>query len=215
LAQIFPKWTNLLPLLIVPAVLVLAGAAVGFVWYYGSPWYTDVGYQPEQPIDYNHKLHAGDLGIDCRYCHNYVEWSPRANIPPTQTCMNCHTIIKSDSEKLIPVLGSWSENLPIEWIRVHSLPDYAYFNHSAHLEAGIGCISCHGNVDRMPKVTQIKPLSMSWCLECHRNPGEHLRPVEEITNMNYIFPGNQATWAQKTIIEKNIKPPTDCSGCHR
>lgn len=215
MAQIFPKWTNRLPIYIVFGVIIMASGAVGFTWYFASPWYTDVGYQPSQPIEYSHNLHAGDLGIDCRYCHNYVEISPQANIPPTQTCMNCHKIVKARSEKILPLLDSWTEGRPIEWTRVHKLPDYVYFDHSAHLAAGVGCFSCHGNVAAMEKVTLVKPLSMSWCLECHRNPTGHLRPGEEITNMNWIVPENQMEFAGRLIAERKIDPPTDCSGCHR
>lgn len=215
MAQIFPKWTNRLPVIVLLIVIVKTIGIIGFIWYFASPWYTDVGYQPSQPVEYSHKLHAGDLGIDCRYCHNYVESSPRANVPPTQTCMNCHKIIKAGSEKMLPVIESWTTNQPIEWVRVHKLPDFAYFDHSAHLEAGVGCFSCHGNVTKMEKITQVQPLSMSWCLECHRNPTNHLRPHEDIVNMGWIPPTNQQEWAQKTIEEKNIAPPTTCSGCHR
>ncbi len=215
MAQIFPKWTNSLPILILVGATVLSFGAIGFIWYFASPWYTDVGYQPTQPIEYSHKVHAGDLGIDCRYCHNYVETSQHSNVPPTQTCMNCHTIVKATSEKMIPLMESWTMDQPIEWIRIHKLPDYAYFEHSAHIDAGVGCFSCHGNVAKMEKVTQVKPLSMSWCLECHRNPVDHLRPHEDITNMGWIAPSNQKERGQKIMEEKNLAPPTNCSGCHR
>jgi len=188
---------------------------VGFFWYYGSPVYTDVGFRPTQPIDYSHKLHAGDLGIDCRYCHSNVEVSPHANVPPTQTCMNCHTLILPESEKLLPVRESHQVGIPIEWVRVHMLPDYAYFDHSAHLRAGVGCISCHGRVDQMAKVQQVEPLSMGWCLDCHRDPAKHLRPPSEVTNMTWTPPENQLERAQQQIEELDINPPVDCSGCHR
>jgi hypothetical protein len=215
LAQIFPKWTNKLPVVIVVAVVLLACGAVGFVWYFFSPWYTDVGYQPVQPVDYSHKIHAGQLGLDCRYCHNYIEVAAHANVPPTQTCMNCHTIVLADSDKLKPVQESWVTNSPIKWVRVHKLPDYAYFDHSAHLDAGVGCFTCHGNIGGMAHVTQVEPLSMSWCLSCHRNPVDYLRPHDEITNMNWTAPGDQVQFANEVIIEKQINPPTFCSGCHR
>lgn len=189
---------------------------VAFVWYFGSPVYTDVGYRPTQPVPYDHKLHAGDLGIDCRYCHVSVESSPVASIPPTQTCMNCHTQILPESEKLALVRESFASGKPIEWIRIHNVPDYAYFNHSIHINRGVACISCHGNVAEMDVVTQRKPLSMSWCLDCHRNPAEHLRPVDEVTNMDWIAPDNQREIGAKIITDRKISPPvTDCSGCHR
>lgn len=215
MSQIFPQWTNKLPAIIALSVVGLVLSVIGFFWYYGSPKYTDVGYRPLQPVDYSHKLHAGDLGMDCRYCHSSVERSPVANVPPTQTCMNCHKLILPQSEKLLQVRESWSTGRPIPWVRVHQLPDYAYFNHSAHLSAGVGCASCHGNVAQMEKVTQVQPLSMSWCLDCHRNPDQSLRPPDQVTNMNWTPPADQLEFARRVKTEKQINPPTDCSGCHR
>ena len=190
-------------------------AVVGFFWYYGSPKYTDVGYRPDQPVPNSHKLHAGDLGMDCRYCHYDVEISPVANVPTTQVCMNCHKQILPESVKLLPVRESWSTGIPIQWARVHQTPDFAYFNHAAHLRVGVGCASCHGIISDMEVVAQAQPLSMGWCLECHRNPEMHIRPLSEITNMNWTPPQNQKEIAAKIINEKKIKPPVDCSGCHR
>jgi len=215
LAQIFKKSANLWPLYFVIIATVLGVGVIGFFWYFGSPEYTDVGYRPTQPVDYSHKLHAGDLGIDCRYCHTGVEVSAKANIPPTETCMNCHSLIGTDNPKLDPVRESWVTGKSIEWIRVHDLPDYAFFNHSAHITAGIGCESCHGNVKTMVKIEQKAPLSMSWCLSCHRAPENYIRHRDEITKMNWQPPADQHEFAAKVISEKNIAPPTDCSGCHR
>lgn len=215
MAQIFPVWTNRLPAMIAVGGIGALLIVVSFIWYYGSPKYTDVGYRPKQPVEYSHKLHAGDLGIDCRYCHSSIERSAEANIPPTQTCMNCHKLIKPDSEKLQLVRASFSGGEPIQWVRIHNLPDFAYFDHSIHLAKGVGCASCHGNVAQMEKVEQKKPLSMSWCLDCHRNPDLHLRPLDEITNMEWTPPENQLEFARKAKAERNISPPTDCSGCHR
>ncbi|MDD5425179.1 MAG: cytochrome c3 family protein [candidate division Zixibacteria bacterium] len=216
MAQIFPKWTNNIQTYLAVLSVFLAVAAVAFIWYYFSPWYTDVGYQPLQPVAYSHRLHAGDLGIDCRYCHNFVEYSPHANIPATQTCMNCHNLILPESEKLLPVRESRSVNFPLQWIRVHKIPDYAYFNHSLHLKAGVGCASCHDDVSRMDIVILKMPLSMSWCLDCHRHPDNHLRPPQELTSMDWQPSAEQAANAEKVIQEMNINPPvTDCSGCHR
>lgn len=152
---------------------------VGFVWYYGSPWYTDVGYWPTQPVLYSHKLHADDLGLDCRYCHNYAEISAQANVPPTETCMNCHRLILTDSERLLLVRESFSRKQPLEWVRVHKVADYRYFDHSVHSAAGLGCASCHGNVVEMQIVTQTQPLNMGWCFSCHRHPDPFLRPRED------------------------------------
>ncbi len=215
MAQIFPKWTNRLPLFVVIAVLGALVSVVFFFWYFGSPKYTDVGYQPEQPVPYSHKLHVGDLGLDCRYCHVNVERAAVASVPPTQTCMNCHSKIGTESRKLQPVRTSWAENKPLEWKKVHDLPDFVYFDHSAHINAGVGCESCHGNVAAMEKVHLVNTLSMSWCLDCHRNPAPNLRPASEITTMNYQPPANQLEMALQLIQQKNIKPPIDCSGCHR
>jgi hypothetical protein len=202
--------------MVAAGTILLVAFVVFFFWYYGSPWYTDVGYRPEQPVDYSHKLHAGDLGLDCRYCHVSVEVSAHANVPPTQTCMNCHTLVLPESEKLLPVRESYATGEPIEWVRIHKTPDYAYFDHSIHVKQGIGCASCHGNVANMEVVEQKEPLSMSWCLDCHRNPDMHLRPLDQITNMKWRPPADQAEFAARVKKERNINPPVDdCSGCHR
>jgi hypothetical protein len=215
LAQLFPQWTNKAPLYVLLATLIFTCGLVGFFWYFGSPKYTDVGYRPNQPVPYSHKLHAGNLGIGCRYCHTAVEVSAYSTVPPTQTCMNCHSLILTDSEKLLKVRESWATGEPIEWIKVNKLPDYAYFNHSIHVNSGIGCISCHGNVAEMHVVQQVEPLSMGWCLDCHRDPDPHIRPVSEITNMKWEPPADFDKFVQKFKMEKQINPPTDCSACHR
>ena len=215
MAQIFPQWTNKTPLFILVFVTVTIIGIIAFFWYFGSPKYTDVGYRPIQPIPYSHKLHAGDLGMDCRYCHWAVEIAAHANVPSTQTCLNCHKLILTESEKLLPLRESMSNNVPIQWVRVHMPPDYAYFDHGAHLNAGVGCVYCHGNVAQMVVVSQTQPLSMSWCLECHRNPAPFLRPVKQVTNMNWQPPVDQKSFAEQVIKEKNINPPVACSGCHR
>jgi len=215
MAQLFPKWTNKLPTIAAIVVPLFAALVIFLVWYYASPKFVDAGYRPVQPVPYSHKLHAGDLGIDCRYCHTSVETSRNANVPPTQICMNCHKIILLESERLLPVRESWASGNPIEWIRVHKLPDYAYFDHSVHIAAGVGCQSCHGNVAAMEVVQQMEPLSMSWCLNCHRDPDMSLRPRDQITNTNWTPPKDQLEFAKRVRREKNINPPTDCSTCHR
>jgi hypothetical protein len=217
LAQIFPKWTNRIPTFVAIGTVLLVVGATAFVWYYFSPWYTDVGYAPVQPVPYSHKLHAGDLGIDCRYCHYSVEQSRHANVPPTQVCMNCHKLILPESQKLLPVRESFANNIPIKWTRVHKVGEYAYFDHSAHLRAGVGCVECHGRVDQMDVVHQVKPLSMSWCLDCHRNPDMYLRPAIEVTNMEYVPPPRveQLKFAEDFRRARDINPPEDCSACHR
>jgi len=210
--QLFPRSLNHLPLIGALAA-VLGGAGLTFaIWYYGSPWNTQVGYAPVQPVPYSHKLHAGELGIDCRYCHANIERSQEAMVPATQTCMGCHAVIKQDSVKLTKVRESWATNLPIEWTRIHKLPEHAYFDHSVHLANGVGCTSCHGRVDQMEIVRQDQPLSMSWCLDCHRDPGKHLRPKDQITNMAWQPSDNQDELAERA---KQVNPPQHCSGCHR
>ena len=194
---------------------ILAIGTIGFIWYYFSPQYTDVGYRPLQPISYSHKLHAGDLNIDCRYCHTNVETQRNAGIPPIQVCMNCHSMIGKDNPKLAPLYTAWQTGKPVQWVRVHDLGDYAYFNHSAHVRAQIGCESCHGKVNQMEIVTKMQPMSMGWCLDCHRNPAPHIRPVSKITKFDWTPPADQLEQAQKIIHEKNINPSQDCSTCHR
>ncbi|MEO8875946.1 MAG: cytochrome c3 family protein [Polyangiaceae bacterium] len=208
--QLFPRALNKLGL----AVAVGSNAALVVVvflfWYYGSPKNLQVGYAPLQPVAYSHRLHAGDLGIDCRYCHANIERSAHAMIPATQTCMGCHSIVKTDSAKLEPVRASWKTGAPLEWTKVTKLPEHAYFNHSAHLAAGVGCVTCHGRIDQMEVVRLDKPISMGWCLECHRDPAKNLRPKDQITNMNWTPDMAPAGWQPP-----KVNPPTNCSGCHR
>lgn len=212
---LFPKWTNLLrPALAVGAVAVVLYAVI--IVYYGfSPLTTDVGYAPEQPVPYSHALHAGELGIDCRYCHTTVEEAAWAAIPPTQTCMNCHKTIRPDSSKLALVRQSSATGTPIRWVKVHDLPDYVYFDHSAHINRGVGCVSCHGRVDRMEVVYQAEPLSMGWCLECHRQPEKYLRPLESVTDMDWSAQGDRLEVGARLRKALNVNPSTDCSTCHR
>ncbi|HQT94031.1 MAG: cytochrome C [Acidobacteria bacterium 21-70-11] len=212
---VFPKWTNLLrPVLAATLVLVPAYLVV-LLAYGASPRTTNVGYRPVQPVPYSHALHAGQLGIDCRYCHNTVEVAADAALPPTQTCMNCHARIRTTSPKLLPVRESYATGLPIPWVRVHDLPDYVYFNHSAHVRRGVGCVECHGRVDTMDVVTQVHRLSMGWCLDCHRHPEPHLRPPDMVTKMDWVPPEDPETYGRQLRQANNINPPTDCWTCHR
>ena len=153
--------------------------------------------------------------MDCRYCHTAVELSPVATLPPTQVCMNCHRLVGRRAESLALLRESDETGEPIHWIRVHDLPDYAYFDHSLHLRAGVGCVSCHGDVSSMEEIRQIEPLSMSWCLDCHRDPAPHLRERDSITSPAAPDPTEQPVFARRLIEELRIEPPTDCSGCHR
>jgi hypothetical protein len=188
---------------------------VGLVWYGASPKTVNVGYQPEQPVAFSHALHAGELGIDCRYCHSNVETSAGASVPATDTCMNCHKTIWTNSPELLPVRESYATKTPLLWVKVHDLPDYVYFDHSAHVTRGVGCVSCHGRVDLMVEVSQKEPLSMSWCLECHRSPERALRPLDQVTGMSMIPPEQQLTHGKRLREANNINPSTDCSTCHR
>jgi hypothetical protein len=181
-----------------------------------SPATTHVGYKPDQPVEFSHRLHAGELGMDCRYCHNTVERTTSAAIPPTQTCMNCHHTIKTESQKLLPVRESYAGGMPIRWTRVHDLPDFVYFDHAAHLRAGVGCKTCHGRIDTLEVVEQIKPLSMGWCIRCHREPEMDIRPDGiEVTDMAWEPGPAHFTTAREKMEREGIKPSTDCWTCHR
>ncbi len=209
--QIFPQWSNTFTKCLPIIFVVVITSIVFVVWYWFSPQHTDVGYEPVQPIAFSHKLHVSDLGIDCMYCHNQAEKSAHAGVPSNQTCMNCH---EHQANKESFKLAGLMAGVTVPWIRVHKMPDYAYFDHSAHVKAGVGCISCHGNVDHMQIVRQVEPLSMGWCLDCHRNPAPHLRPPTEVTNMNF-----QSSESMRKLAEekaKTLSPPVEnCSGCHR
>ena len=213
---LFPRWSNLLLPTIIVAALTIPLYAVFFVAYGFSPKTLEVGYQPKQPVPFSHALHAGELGMDCRYCHTSVEKAAHASVPPTQTCMNCHTQIRPQSPKLADVRESYETGLPVEWTRIHKLPEFAYFDHSAHVNRGIGCVSCHGRIDNMEVVYQKSPLSMGWCLECHRNPEINLRPTSEITNLAFDS-ATDLTEADREALKKkyHISPSEDCSTCHR
>lgn len=212
--------------------MLLGGLATGAVWYYATPKWYRVGYAPQQPIAFSHKLHAGQLGMDCLYCHTNVKESPHANIPAAQTCMNCHDPakgnIRGDSPALAPLREAYAAGTPIDWVRVHKLPDFVYFNHAVHVNRGVSCASCHGQINEMPVVRHEQPLSMSWCLDCHRNPQPNLRPAEQVTNLAWnpqrqwdagkdrLFGSqSQAEFARKLVQQSGIHPPTNCTGCHR
>lgn len=214
MAQLFPKKVNFLPFLSLVGLGLGGVLTIFLAWYYLSPEFTDVGYAPVQPVEYSHRLHAGQLGMDCRYCHNWVEVSAHANVPPTQTCMNCHNQIKTNSLKLLPVRESWATGQPIEWVKVHNLPDYAHFPHNVHVAGGVGCETCHGRIDQMEVVQQVSSLSMGWCLECHRQPELYLRPNDQITTMGYVQPASFVERNLERIREEGIQPPTNCSACH-
>lgn len=215
---VFPKWTNaILPIsVIVGAVAPLY--VVLMVAYGFSPQTTDVGYEPIQDVPYSHELHVGQLGIDCRYCHNTVEYAAKAAIPPTQTCINCHAQIHKTSDNLKLVIESYESGLPIQWDRVHDLPDYAFFDHSAHVTRGVSCVECHGRVDKMEVVAQQETLSMGWCLSCHRDPTRFLRDPATVTDLALHWQDDEATRlerGQHVRDHNHLDPSQDCSTCHR
>ena len=214
----FPRWTNLA----LPAIVIAGSTAplyFAIVVAYGfSPQAIDVGYMPEQPIPFSHKLHAGELGVDCRYCHNTVENTQHAAIPPTETCMNCHAQIHPQSENLQPLFESYATGMPIEWVRVHDLPQYTYFNHSAHVTRGVSCVECHGRVDTMEVVFQHETLSMGWCLDCHRNPVPHVRNPDLVTQLDWgldMTAAERIADSESWLAINNLNPSQDCSTCHR
>lgn len=217
MANFFPRWSNWLPLKVVIALAVIGGAVTAGVWYYFTPKYTRVGYEPIQPVAFPHDLHVSQLGMDCRYCHSFVEVAAHSNVPNTQTCMNCHSQVQKENPKLQALRDSWTTGKPVEWVQIHKTPDYVYFNHSVHVNRGVSCFSCHGDVNHMPVVYQHEPHSMSWCLDCHRAPENHLRPREQVFNLDWK-PGpneRQQDIGLKIKHEWNINPPENCAGCHR
>ena len=219
MSQIFHRHTNIYSRLSILAVVVFVGALVGSVaMLHLSGYNTNQYVMVEQPIQFSHAHHVGGMGIDCRYCHTTVEQSAFANIPPTKTCMNCHSQIWATAPILEPVRASFRDNTPLTWTRVHDLPDFVYFNHSIHVAQGVGCATCHGQVDRMPLVRQEVPLTMSWCVDCHRNPAQNLRPRDQVFNMNWERPADDPDMGARLIKEYNIGSPeqlTSCSTCHR
>ncbi len=180
-----------------------------------SPYVTDVGVALAQPVPFSHKHHVAGLGIDCRYCHSTVEVSSFAGMPPTETCMSCHSQIWADSPMLEPVRASFRNDQSIRWTRVHDLPGFVYFNHSIHVKKGIGCATCHGRVDQMPLMWKTNTLYMEWCLECHRQPERFVRPRDQVFNMSYQAPSDQLALGRKLVEEYKIRKLTDCSVCHR
>lgn len=199
------------------AVFVLAGLLTLLAFLVRSPYFTDVDVVRNQPVPFSHKHHVDGLGIDCRYCHTSVEDSSFAGIPPTKTCMTCHSQVWTDAPVLEPVRQSWQTGQPIEWIRVHDLPDFVYFNHSIHVSKGIGCETCHGRVDQMPLMWKEKSLQMQWCLDCHREPEKFIRPQNEVFTMGYEPSQPQSVMGPQLVDQYHI--PTqrleDCYVCHR
>ncbi len=213
----FPRWSNAAPAKIL-AFLALSGALlVAAVNHYATNEYLNVGYTPDQPVAFDHGFHSGVLGLDCRYCHTNVEKSPHSNVPSTATCMNCHGVVKKDSPALQLVRDSYATGEPVPWVKVHKVPDYVYFPHSVHVSRGISCVECHGRVDQMEVVGQRKSLSMSFCLDCHRNPEKAIRPIDKVTDLAWKAPSPEAQreMGSKFVHDWKVLPPQSCSGCHR
>jgi hypothetical protein len=208
MAQVFDRSSNALARfsLVLTGIIVIA-LGVTLDQLQRSPWVTRQGQRPDQPIPFSHKHHVEGLGLQCQYCHTQVEKAAYAGIPPTKTCINCHAQIWTNAQLLEPVRQSWATGASIQWIRVHDLPDYVYFNHEIHVNKGIGCASCHGRVDQMPLMYMQNTLQMEWCLNCHRNPAVNLRPTAEIYNMAWAGPSNdKPVWCASTVKDGSSEP---------
>ena len=216
MSQIFHRSTNTISRVsIFGAVFIVAGLLGLAAEVNRSPWVTGALVAREQPIQFSHERHVGGNGIDCRYCHTSVEDSRLAGIPPTKTCMNCHAEIFANSPYLEPVRASFATGKPIQWTRVNDLPDFVYFDHSIHVNKGVGCTTCHGPVERMPLMWQAQSLQMEWCLDCHRNPEQYVRPRDAVFRVDYQAPSNQRELGTRLVAEYEIQKLTSCSTCHR
>ena len=218
MSQIFHPSMNIIARVTLLAIILLVAGLAWFGYYtVRSPFMTEVGVAKAQAVPYSHAQHVGGLGLDCRYCHTAVEESNMASIPPTETCMGCHRQVATDSPNLELVRNSAETNQPLEWIRVHDLADFVYFNHAIHVKQGVGCETCHGRVDQMPVVAKVQSLQMDWCLDCHRDPAKYVRPREAVFSMGYTPPTDQAILGPQLVTDYGIhvKQLTDCSVCHR
>ena len=223
MSDVFPRWTNRLPGQIIFGLLLIGGVVTAGLNYYFTPKYTRVGFQPTQPVPFSHSIHVQQLGLDCRYCHDGVEKSWYSNVPAADTCMNCHSAVRADDPKLEPVRASYKDaNKPVEWVQIHKLPDYVYFNHSVHVNRGVSCVECHGRIDQMDEVRHEKQFSMTFCLDCHRellpengDPNKRLRPLDKITDLAYERSGDTANRDRDFVKEWHIKTSENCSACHR
>jgi hypothetical protein len=233
MAQIFPRRANTIVWLSAAGLFVSIGMLFWLIWFLTlSNWARQVGptFGPiPQPVPFSHALHVGNVKIDCRYCHSRIDQSSYANIPATETCMTCHSVIRTDSAKLAPVRQSWATGVPIQWNKVHDLPQFVYFNHQSHIAKGVGCTTCHGPIGTMgynedPSkgpvggVYKVQPLYMSWCLGCHRHPEQYVRPKDQVFNPNYVPPANQAQLGAQLVDQYRIRGAnqlTNCAICHR
>ncbi len=218
MAQVFKESANTLArasiLITVTMLLIGSGLATAL---YRSPYVTQVGVAKEQTIPFSHQRHVAGNGIDCRFCHTSPETGSFAGIPPTETCMTCHSQVLTEASLIQQVQGSWDSGAPLTWTRVTDLPDFVYFDHSAHVANGIGCTTCHGEVDQMPLTWKANTFHMSWCLECHRSPERFVRPKESIFDVKWQTPPDQLEQGARLVAEYGINKQqlTDCSVCHR
>ncbi len=239
MASLFPRWTNSVSKVMAAGTLLVPALAIGGIWYTArTPAVTNQNVDADQPIQFDHRHHNWEQGIDCRYCHTSVETSASAGIPSTQICIGCHGQVWNKSPRLEKVRQAFFEEKPIQWTKVHDLPDFVYFNHSIHVTKGVGCTTCHGRVDQMANMRQAKPLTMQWCLDCHRNPQSELRPVDEVTNMLWnpdeyarerlhqsgksheemtfsAIAAEREKVAEELTAKLNVHPRAACDTCHR
>lgn len=212
MAQVFPRSANIIARASILAGLVLIGAAAGLALFSSGAYSAPLR---SQPVPFSHQQHVGTLGIDCRYCHTTVESSAFAGMPSTKICMNCHLEVLTDSDALAPVRDSSANGTPLIWNRVNTLPDFTYFDHSAHVTKGVACVTCHGQVNQMLVVVQATSLQMGWCMDCHRDSAPNIRPRDQVTSMNWQPPADFGQFRQRLIEEYHVESKTDCSTCHR
>jgi hypothetical protein len=216
MAQIFPPSSNGIARLMLVGLLVLVASSGLVVYELGTTSYVTRAFEArQQPIQFSHERHVAGNGLDCRFCHTAAETSATAGIPPTKTCMGCHSQIWSTSPYLDPVRSSFATDTSIQWVKVHDLPDFVYFNHSIHLNKGVGCTTCHGRVDQMPLMWTVQSLQMNWCLDCHRTPEKYLRPRAAVFSVTYEPPANQLELGRALVAKYNVRKLTSCSTCHR
>ncbi len=214
--QIFHRSTNTISKVSIFGGVIVVGSVIAAAYALDrGSFNTDVAVVKDQPVPFSHKHHVGDDGIDCRYCHTSVETSHFAGLPATEVCMSCHSQIWTNAALLEPVRASWRTGESLSWTRVHDLPEFVYFNHSIHINKGVGCATCHGRVDRMPLMYKQNTLQMNWCIECHRQPEKYLRPREEVFNMAYQAPPNQLELGAELLKKYHVQKLTDCYTCHR
>ena len=218
MVQIFsPVADTWLRLFLIGGLSLAGGSIVAAVGFARSAYMTETDLRPHQPVPFSHRHHAGELGIDCRYCHSNVEAGPQAGLPPTETCMTCHSQIWTNASMLEPVRKSLADNTPIRWTRVAKLPDYVFFRHDIHIAKGVGCESCHGRIDRMALTYRAKPFTMQFCIDCHRDPAPSLRDPSLVTKMDLDVKSNAVSLGTgvASLNGRTVKPPVHCSGCHR